>query len=193
MFLEFGPSQSKIWDFLEPKNRKFFTNLALNQKWNQNRNRGNPNWQPYLWRSMSKTLPNLWTLLPFKNKTKSAQNVAKVLTHFGQILDIFLVFWHGFSSLFHLWKIGKNFGHPFGHIKQVWAHFGHIMDILKGLDIFWTHYGHFKVVCVQNVSIPPSCWSTQNTCYRDIPRRRAHVPLQRARPDPTLRHCWILV
>ena len=42
MFLEFGPSQSKIWDCLEPKNRKFFTNLARNRKWNRNRNRGNP-------------------------------------------------------------------------------------------------------------------------------------------------------
>ena len=43
MFLEFGPSQSKIWDCLEPKNRNFFTNLARNRKWNRNRNRGNPN------------------------------------------------------------------------------------------------------------------------------------------------------
>ena len=45
MFLEFGPSQSKIWDCLEPKNRKFFTNLARNRKWNRNRNRGNPSWE----------------------------------------------------------------------------------------------------------------------------------------------------
>ena len=49
----------------------------------------------------------------------------------------------------------------FGHNQQGWTCFGHHFGVWSH---FWTHYGHFWGKCVQNVSIPSSCSSTQ-VCY----------------------------
>ena len=75
---------------------------------------------------ISKTLPTLWTLPPFKNKTKSAQYVSKFWTHFGHILDIFLVFWT--CLLFTIPHV-RNW-------QKLWTSFWTYQTCL---GTFWTH------------------------------------------------------
>ena len=48
-----------------------------------------------------------------------------------------------------------SFGH---HLDTFWKWFGHIAD----MNMFWTHFGHFPIFCVQNVSVPTSFRSPQN-------------------------------
>ena len=51
----------------------------------------------------------------------------------------------------------------FGCFLDIISKFGHVLGIIRAhfkfWSHFWTHYGHFWRLCVQNVSVPTSCWS----------------------------------
>ena len=70
------------------------------------------------------------------------------------------MFGHVICSHHKLSKMWQNIVLFFGHVLQDLTYFGHVLDILEGLDMFWIHYGHFWEVNVQNVSIPLLCSST---------------------------------
>ena len=68
----------------------------------------------------------------------------------------------------HIMDISLQFGCFLDIISKV----GHVLGIIRAHFVFWLHfwtyYGHFWGLCVQNVSIPTSCSSA---------RRRILLPL----------------
>ena len=60
----------------------------------------------------------------------------------------------------------------YGHFLDTSSSVGHILDMNWTLfakrcpkslvwTLLWTHFGHLEQKCVQKVSVPTSCWSTQ--------------------------------
>ena len=85
-------------------------------------------------------------ILLWKVKQKVPEKCPKI----GHVLDMF---WTHIGHFLGVWtynlftsqtvQIRQNFGLLFGHVLQDWTYFGHILDILEGLDMFWIHNGHF--------------------------------------------------
>ena len=93
--------------------------------------------------------------------------MSKICPNFGHIMDTFWalpchgdIFW---AMCCNCPNNGQEFRHFFGHNQPVWSYFKHILGTNWGLVTFWAHYGHFWGKCVQNVTIPTSCCSAEDS------------------------------